>query len=389
MSNEYDFTKDDQTALTWESADESSINSELQALSSRFTNLIQLLETMVYKNDYDNTDNAFSWIWMNDLSVQGYVPSFYENNKNALNPYSGGSLPSWYHSSTPETQKSFNTAIRYFADFGLLANHFKKMRQAMMLFPLKTAFRFQRITLNFDEAGYGEELYHTINKDMEEVSRIINQSWDVMERNASASARYYNEQGGRVSRSEMIQGYRKARIRDYEMEYDISPIRKSFDMRSDGTFSVKPAMMAKAVILDKYTLQISVLENIEDAMKDMQKSCIEINSGIQADYDKFRTPQCRQLADALTKMIRALNEFAETSLHVYTCYKNRDTDQPYIFERPLPALSTMKPRYGFEPLNADPWHDGTQFEALYKRAAKALSAHCREFVYDHGHPELK
>ena len=390
MSNEYDFTQDDQTSVSWENADEGSIKNELAALSSRLMNLVELLEAMVYENDYDKTDDAYSYIWMNDLSASGFVTSFYNNNKDALKPYSGtSSIPGWYHEAAPERQKAFNAATRFFADFAILAKPFSDLRKVMMLYPLKTAFRFQRITLNFDEAGYGEELYHSMNKDVEEVSRIINQSWDRMERDATISARYYNEQGGKVSRSEFTQGYRRARLKDYEMIYSSSDIRRSFDMRSDGSFTVKPSMRTRAIIIDKYTRQISTLDNIEDDVKEAMKGCTEINTAIQVSYDKFKTQECRQLADAVSKVIQSLYDFSEGSLNVYTCYKEKDTDQPYLFERLLPAFSSMKSNYGFEPITADPWKDGTQYEKMYDRAASALSQHCRDFVYNHGHPELR
>ena len=49
----------------------------------------------------------------------------------------------------------------------------------------------------------------------------------------------------------------------------------------------------------------------------------------------------------------------------------------------------MKSAYGFGPVSGDPWKDGTQFNKLYRDAAYALSAHCREAVFNHGHPELR
>ncbi|MBQ6592806.1 MAG: hypothetical protein IJH98_07940, partial [Solobacterium sp.] len=64
-------------------------------------------------------------------------------------------------------------------------------------------------------------------------------------------------------------------------------------------------------------------------------------------------------------------------------------DAPYCFIRILPAFSGVSGRYGFQALNADPWHDGTWFYQLYQSAARALSEHCRDYVYNHGHPQLK
>lgn len=386
MDNEYYFTKDD---MSWESATEGSIKNEISALSSRLSNAVSLLYSMVYKNDYDNTEDAYSYIWMNDFSAGGFITSFYNTNKNALAAYTGSNVPSWYHQANPETQKAFTASARFFSDFSLLVKPFENLRKLMMLYPLKDSFRYQRITLNLDEAGLGIEFYQSINTDVSEVSRIINQSWDTMERNATISRRYYSEKGGSVARSDFIQGYRKARLKDYEGEYETSSIRKSFDMRSDGSFTVKPSVLAKAIVVDKYTTQLTTLNGIEDDVKDAMKNCAAIRESIQVNYDKFKTQECHQLVESIFKFIQEIYDFAEASLNVYTCYKNKDDDQPYCFERVLPAFSSMKANYGFEPLTADPWHDGTQYEKLYRKAANALSQHCKDFVYNHGHPELR
>ncbi|MBR3257975.1 MAG: hypothetical protein IKF96_03195, partial [Eggerthellaceae bacterium] len=89
-------------------------------------------------------------------------------------------------------------------------------------------------------------------------------------------------------------------------------------------------------------------------------------------------------ADAMLRLKDTILDFAQTVDHVWTSYKNRDTDDPYCFVRKLPAFSNFKGGYGFEALTADPWHDGTQFQATYRMAARALGGHCESFVKNCG-----
>jgi hypothetical protein len=136
-------------------------------------------------------------------------------------------------------------------------------------------------------------------------------------------------------------------------------------------------------------LQIASLNNIEDDMKAAMESLRKLNEDLGKAYGAVSGTPFTELLNALDSLRTTIYDYCESGLHVYTSYKNHETEMPYIFVCPLPCLNEIKVAYGFEPLTADPWKDGTAFEAMYTRAAKALSLHCYDFVYEHGHPELK
>ena len=374
----------------WENIDENWVKSEIQGLTARINSVSTLIDKVVYDNNFEKTDQEFGNLWMNDLGAAGWVSYYMNTNADNFEPFiQKNAYPSWYGTSTPEQKKNYDIARKYYVESSHILGPMEDLRKIMMLLPLKAAFTYMRITLNFDEAGYGEELYFRINRDMLGVSQVINQSWDAFERSAYASTRFYNENGGKLSRSDMINGYRKARMRDYQTGLEALKLNASFDVRSDGSVSVKPDILAQAQIIDKFTEKIASLSNIEDDMKRTMDDCRKLSATLNAAAKELSTPHFLSLLDALYHLKDKIYEYCEGGLNVYTSYKNHDDDQPYLFVKPLPAFSSIKSAYGFGPVSGDPWKDGTRFNKLYRDAAYALTAHCKEAVFNHGHPELK
>ncbi len=374
----------------WENIDENWVKSEIQGLITRINNVSALINKVVYDNNFEKTDQEYGSLWMNDLGASGWVSYYMNTNKDHFGPFvMKNAYPSWYGSSTPEQKKNYDMARKYYVESSVILKPMEELRRIMMLLPLKAAFTYMRITLNFDEGGYGEELYNRINNDMLQVSQLTSQSWDSFERNALGSQRFYNENGGKLARSEMISGYRQARLKDYRLELEVRKLNKSFDVRSDGSVSVKPDILTMAQIIDVFTDKIASLSNIEDDMKKTMDDCRKLSVSLNAAAKELATPHFLSLLESLERLRTTIYEYCEGGLNVYTCYKNHDSDQPYIFVKPLPAFSSMKAAYGFGPISGDPWKDGTHFGTLYRDAAYALSAHCRDAVYNHGHPELR
>ena len=374
----------------WENIDENWVKSEIQGLVTRISNVSTLLDKVVYDNNFEKTDKEYGDLWMNDLGASGWVSYYVNTNSDNFEPFiRKNTYPSWYGTSTPEQKKNYDMARKVFAESSHVLKPMEELRKLMMLLPLKAAFTYMRITLNFDEAGLGEALYSRINKDMLGVSQVLNQSWDTFERTAYASQRFYNENGGKLSRSDMISGYRKARMRDYQTGLESLKLNASFDVRSDGSVSAKPDILAETQVIDMFTEKIASLSNIEDDMKKTMDDCAKLSATLNAAAKELSTPYFLSLLDALYHLKDKIYDYCEGGLNVYTCYKNHDDDQPYLFVKPLPAFGSIKSAYGFGPISGDPWKDGTQFNKLYRDAAYALSAHCREAVFNHGHPELR
>ena len=375
---------------SWESLDENMIKTEINGLATRIINVTKLLERMVYNNDFDKTQQDFDKLWMEDFGANGFVPAFFNVNEGTFGKFKDeSSAPPWYGNLSAEEKKAFDTSQHYFSDDEALVKPMAALRQIMMLLPLKNSFKFMRITLNFDEAGYNEDLYHKIDDDMMELSDLFNKSWDVLESHAYNSKRYFEENYKKLDKSSLNNGYRQARLKDYIAELETSKLRGRFISRGNGKFSVDSGFLADMKVIDKYTMQIASLDNIESDMKETIENCKKLAATLNETVKVLKTAHYLALADNLSQLNHGIMDYAEGGLNVWNCYKNRDTDSPYCFVRKLPAFGKMSGKYSLYPLSTDPWHDGTDFYRLYQNAAESLGDHCYDYVYNHGQPELR
>lgn len=368
----------------WESIKEADLSTEVANLTSKLGKVTKLLFRTVADNDYEACAQAFKDLWMNDLSVGGWVPTFCHLNKDPFGKLPENQRPSWWTQSTADMRKAYETSLRYYWDLNWLTDIFTDLSQCMMKFPLKDAFRFMRSVLNFDEAGFDREFYNKINQDMKDVAQLLRKSWDALESGASNSRRYYNDHFGKVARSDFDRPYVQARQRDYQLYVQSFRSGDSFQCRTDGTITASPYMLASAKVIDKYTRQISSMPNIEDAMKQTMETCRALLTRVNTGCPNVKGKGCQALADALSKFITELYEFSETAKSVWDRFKNRDPEEPFCFVTKLSAYSEMNGAYGLNPVSSDPWHDGTEFHALYLRAASALTDQCKDFVYRYG-----
>ncbi len=375
---------------SWESLDETSIKNELQRLISKVENVTKLLEKMIFENDYSKTEKEYKNLWTTELGPSGFVGAFYAVNQTTFGQYKDeNSAPPWYGNLSADSKKAFDTSHHYFLDASHLIKPMEEISRVMAKLPLVEAFRFMRITLNFDEAGYDRALYERIDSDIREVAQFISENWDNMERHAARSSRFYQDNVVKLSQSDLGRGYRLERIRDYQAMFESYKASRSFIPYSDGSYGLRSSVYADMRVIDKYTEQISALDNIEDGVKQAIETCPQINTILNNTvWKSVKTAHFLALTDALSKLLTGIIDFSEGALNVWNCYKNRDDDAPYCFIKKLPAYSSMKGNYGFTPPGGDPWHDGTSFLKLYEKAAEALSDHSYDFVYRHGHSNL-
>ncbi len=374
----------------WENIDEGYVQSELESLASRINNVADLLDGMVYHNNYESTQDAFNYLWINDLGSSGWISYFLNENDDHFSPFVSKKIyPSWYGTAEPEEKRQYDMARKYYVESSAVIKPMGDLRKIMMGLPLKDSFQFMRVTYNFDGAGFTSTFYYKINNDLKGVSNILNSSWNALESGAIAAKRFYEDIDGKLTESN-ISEYRKARLKDYVADVQTSMIRDTFTVSSDGVFSVNSNLMTKLIVIDKYTLQISVLSNIEEAMKEAMEASSKLAVDLERALKEVTSPAFTALVKALDNLNGKIYEYCEAGLHVYTSYKNRENEMPYIFVRPLPAMSEIKPSmpYGFDPHIEDPWYWGTSFEKMYNDFAKALTLHCKDFVNHHG-PKLK
>ena len=394
MDNEYDFTDGEDIGAenpnAWGNINAAKIQSELTGLISRINETAVYLDKFVYNCDYEKMNKLYTNMYTSDLAPGGWLQSFYNTNHDDMDKYAGtNTRPNYYFEMSDADQKAFDVAIDYYADISYLVQAAEKMRVAMMKLPLLQGYTFQRFVLNFTEAGFMEDTFHKINSDIKEISELINNSWTYFESRATRAKKYYENNYRSMSKSDLNRGYRQARIQDHQFHLEASRARDSFVARTDGTYTVHPAVLTRMEILDKYTERVAYTENIEEGMDKVMDGLRNVVSTILPVVVKnCSDKQCSALADGLYHLCDKVIEFASTSKNVYRRFKERDDESPYIFMKPLPVFSSMQPKYSLEPITSDPWHNGTSYCVLYRMAAQALSQHCREFV-QREHPELK
>ena len=376
-------------AMQWENLDEAGIKSEVEALAGRLNAAAKLLDEMVYRNDYDKTSDALYDIWMYDLGPSGWVQMFLTANKNALSPYvAKPGRPSWYNAATPDEQRAFDVALGYYKDCTLMVKATNALRDVMMLYPLTTAFKYMRLTVNLDEAGLGEEWFQNVNDDVRETCGLINKSWTAMEKLALRANTYYKNQDLSMSMSETIKEYRMARRGDYKTMFEAVKLDKRFYWYNNGTITAKPVVLAYMRIIDEYTAQIAGLGNIEEDLNKSKERILKVSDAEHPCYAKCTMGASITLMDAINTLKQRYWQFNEAAINVYTCYKERSWDQPYLFMRQIPSYDEIKGTYGLTKPSGDPLKDGTKYYDLYQAMAKALTAHCLEFTTKHGAPEF-
>jgi len=385
---DYDYLP--QNNSSWEFLDEGSIKKELDALISRLGETAVYLDKFAHTNEYEKMSQLFKDCWVKELGPEGWIGSYLLINADSFDkPASGGSKPDSYNGLSLEDKKAFDMCLNYYREFKSLQGTFEKIRKIMMVFPLSRGFKLIRFTLNFMDAGYDESVYKEADDNLNRVCEILNKSWDYWERCAIRANDFYKANSGKLGKSDLNRGYREARIRDFQQEVEILMKEKTFVPYTNGTFSVELNHLMEYMIIDEYTIKIASLPNVSDDMDNASQGCKEVLNELNKIYEGIKTDHGLKLVDALRKLVHAIDEFAVLSSTVFKRFKDRDDEAPFCFVKKPSSFSKMNGKYGFVAPGGDPWHDGTQFRTVFERAAKALSDLCQDFVYNHGHTELK
>ena len=166
---------------SWENLDAKLIAQEITGLTSRTNKVANLLEKMVYNNDYDNTEKEYRKLYTDDLGASGFVPLFINTNMDAFGKYTDeGSCPPWYSGLTVEKKKAYDQSHHYYIDLAKLTKPIELLSRVMMGMQLKDSFQFMRTTLNFDEAGYNSDVYFKIRDDCTNISTLLNKNWSTL-----------------------------------------------------------------------------------------------------------------------------------------------------------------------------------------------------------------
>ena len=390
MGEAITFTAEEQKAILaeqteeyrkWQNLDEGSLRADMNALIGRINEVTKLLDNVVSNRNYDETESAFESLYVNDLGPGGWVQNFYNLNWKDLGEYRDkGYVPPWYGNLPADQKKAFDAALSYFQDAYHVIKPMNEIRDNMTLLPLEMSYKLMRAYMNFEDAGFSEDMFHEINDDVSRVSELLNKSWSYMENQAMRAKEYYQQNAGRVSPDQLKSGYRQARIRDYQTLVEAYKLDRHFLKRSDGTFSVDSSWMADMKVIDKYTLQVSIVINISDVLKKILEAVQKISASLNESWKQVKENRFLSLVEALSNLNIAINSYCEAALNVWTNFKDRDNDAPYCFVKVLPAYSSFQSAYGFEAYTADPWQYGSNYYKIYQSAVSALNSHSQKFI---------
>ena len=346
----------------WANLGEKAISAEIEGLTSRINNTAVLLEGMAYRANYDSTENAFNALMAEDLSQSGFIYLFCENNKEFFGEKAATGTPSWYKDLLPDVKKAYDAAKSVYDEAASLVKPMATLRKAMEHVPLKPTYRYQLTTLNFYDAGFDEKLFETMNSDVKELCEFFNKEWYMFNRHSSGPNR-------------------KDKLWDHEREVKLLRCCERFTNEGDGHYTVEQGFKTDLYILDKYTLDISILGNVEDDLKEVIKYCYKATEELNETMKKLETPSFFPLVNSVLDLKNTLLKYAELHINLFRSYMERGDEAPYcFFKKELPAYSSMNGKFGFRHSTEDPWFLGSHYSELYDSAAKALTRHCKEYL---------
>lgn len=380
--NEYDFTGEDAGIydFSWENVTESLAAGELANLNNMMFNVANLVEHMCYNSDYSNTSVAFADLRDKEIGRNSWIQEYYYANQGTFEKCMKGDKPSWYHELSLDKQKTFDLALSYQKDASQLVKPLDQMMLLMFKVPLLDSYRVVRLTMTLDDMGFDDEYWEKINTDLIAVSDMLNKTDSALEMSCK---QYYKENHGKVSNNDLLDGYRIARRKDYITSFKAFCARAqdSFRVNEAGHFSVDLNAVLLVRTLDQYTSKVAeaLKENIQSTLEGCLDECSKLDAVLKSRDEKLETDLFRTTITALDTLNTAIKDYCDLALTVYKRYKDGDNDAPFVFMKKPSANSSIRPKYGFEPVTNDPLDNGSRYEKMYVSAANALTQHCLEF----------
>ncbi|MBQ6216807.1 MAG: hypothetical protein IJK53_05425 [Erysipelotrichaceae bacterium] len=404
MTNVLNFTDEDAERLAaeenkmlkagefWENLNEKQIVKELFALNTQCNIAARGLKDLVRQGNYEDVEETIYNLFTKGLSQEGWLRSFHKTNIDVFpRAASDYSRPDWYVSLSPTQKTSYDACLQYHHDSMWLLNTCEELRQVLLEFDLEGAYKILLLEQNMKEANMNKDYYKKIDKEVSEISELINLDWDKLEAKARKAEEYYKRNAGAMEKSALNRGYRQERIKDYQDIFSQYEAFGSFAARGDGNFNVRPSELAKLSVIDKYTVKVVDLQEAGEAARKTIDKCERIKSGNMAESIKnTKTEACKSLAAAFDELLGALTEFAYRASTVQKLFEKADDEEPYCYMKLLDSLNRFRSNYSFsaDVYGYDPVKNGTKFAEMYKALAKAIGEHCQDFVYKHGHTGL-
>ena len=377
----------------YELLSEKQLNAELEGVRSRVIACETKLHNMVEHIELMKTQEMFTNLCAQDLSLGGWPVKYVDHNKDMYAKYVDGTgRPNWYEDLTLDVKQTYELNLRYYKDIALLREPCLAINKLIIEMlsddALGEGFRLIRSARNFEACDINEKDFRNLELVVRYISERLNKDWEVLEDDvAKRSAIQYYKDHKNEPFDKLMCGYRQARTNDYVADLRESPLGERFLANANGTFGERSDMAWKVVIIDKYTYRIASMEQVGDLMEKYDNKCKQIHDAIILPNEKSMTIESvKMLSRTLRYFLTEITDFADLCRGLLKKYKEADVNtSPWCFMHRLSAFDSVKPKYSFKPNTKDPWEKGTEYTKMYEMAAKALGEHCADFVKNHGH----
>ncbi len=406
MGESLEFVPDEEWEEMWEDIYEDAdywkkiTEEEIQVEFTKFANEIDAfqnqLQDMVYDAAFDKTNQMLMNLCSTTIGLDSWLYKFHQRNAGQFPRATHENTKPSYIASDPELSKKYDMVVGYYKDVQVLVMICNDVRKVLMELQLQQAYDCLMAKENFEDAGFGEDLWRKIDGEIREVWERVDLAFKHWEYLANPAEEYYQRNIKKVEKKQMKKEdlnkeYRKIRLKNY-----LDDVKRwtfyvnSFLVDDAGNFSVKPATLTRMSVLDDYSATVVELNYIENNMKKTIEAVDRIyNQDIKPFEPTMRTKSGRTAMNAIRIMDDRVKEFAQEALECYWNFRKPADEEPYCILKKLDVLDEIKGTAWLNPDREPPVEDGTEYEDLYRQAAKALTTHCKNFVYYQGHQELR
>ena len=381
--------------FSWDIMTEDVVNAEIGYMDQQIYKLIKLIQEVYTHNNYVATEKAY-WDLINfQLGSNSPVQQYYYANQSYFAPFmKNDGKPSGFYDMPMEKQKLFNFALTCQRDAAQICKPLDQMRLLMQTIPFYYVFKVVQATVIMDDCGFDQSLYDEINTDIKDISTLCGRNPTWLKNTADSECeRYFKENYGKMSPSDVNTGYRKARLRDYKITFESYcwKSKKNYSCNDYCTFSVDLQYLLLAQTIDDYmevvaeALKDDIISKLENCLAESKK----LHAVIISRHDQCTTDIFRTVTTALDILNDELYSYCEAALNMAKNYKNMISVAPYLFMKKPPACDNVPPKIGVKQFKSDPLSKGTNYKEIIVSLQDALSWACHQYVYAQGREELK
>lgn len=372
--------------FSWRGLTNDIVAGELSYLNGEIMKTAKLINNIYSTNNFNEMFTAYTELCNHQLGSLSWPEQFYNANKTDFEPYiRGDGKPAWYHDLSEADRKSFDLGLKCQRDAAQSVKPLDQIWMLMRTVPCEPLFKIVSATVNLDDWGFDEKLYEDVNNDLLYATKLFYRSFDVMENNdARYSKQYFKENYGKISNSDLINGYRKERLRDYRFSFSFycAKIESRYKCSDYGVFGADLNYLMCMRTVDQYMKKVAEVlgSNIDSKLEACITESKKLEAVINARREKCTTDWFNSLLTSLEVLNQAIFDFCEMGLNVCKNYRNQIDAAPYCFMKKPYAFNSIQVKYGLKAFNSSPLSCGTNYGDIVGSIADVLTWHCHTFI---------